>query len=46
MESRKSAEIPARKEREQLLKAVDEKGFMTGYSGIHISSTGKRFCLK
>lgn len=44
--SRLSAEPGSRKERELLLAEVREKGFSTNYSGIRISSTGKRFRIE
>ncbi len=46
MESRKSAEMPNRVEREKLLKAVTKNGFTDNYSGIRISNSGKRFLIK
>jgi hypothetical protein len=41
--SRFTAEEPQRDERERLLEAVRTKGFIDDYSGIRISSSGKRF---
>jgi len=41
--SRLSAEDVNRIERERLLNSVAEKGFVDGYSGIRISSSGRRF---
>ncbi len=41
--SRYSAEKSDREARENLLAAVDKRGFIDNYSGIRISSTGKRF---
>lgn len=41
--SRKSAETLNREERARLLKNVTEKGFIDDYTGIRISSSGKRF---
>jgi len=41
--SRYTAEAPNRVERERLLKAVSEKGFIDDYSGVRISSDGRRF---
>ena len=43
MESRKSAEPMNQEERERFLKQVTENGFIENYSGVRISSTGKRF---
>lgn len=43
--SRKSAEPVNREERARLLSEVTEKGFIENYSGIRISSTGKRFMI-
>ena len=44
--SRKSAEPVHRTEREQLLHQVSTKGFIDDYSGIRISSKGRRFSIK
>jgi len=41
--SRYTAEAPNRAERERLLKTVSDKGFIDDYSGIRISSDGRRF---
>lgn len=41
--SRKSAEPLNRKERAKLLRNVTDKGYIDDYSGVRISSTGKRF---
>ncbi len=41
--SRFTAEEPNREERQRLLEAVSEKGFIDDYSGVRISSKGKRF---
>ena len=43
MPSRKTAEPVHRDERAQLLKRTREHGFIDGYSGIRIASTGRRF---
>lgn len=43
--SRKSAESMLREERQKLLSQVESQGFGT-YSGVRISSTGKRFKIK
>lgn len=44
--SRMSAEPENRAERAALLQQVAEKGFIDNYSGIRISSTGKRFRIQ
>ena len=44
--SRKSAELPNRRERARLLEAVNRKGYITGYSGIRISRGGRRFRIE
>lgn len=41
--SRYTAEAPNRAERERLLKNVTEKGFIDDYSGVRITSDGRRF---
>jgi len=41
--SRFTAEAPQREERARLLHAVRTQGYIDDYSGIRISSTGKRF---
>jgi hypothetical protein len=41
--SRFTAEPPSRDERARFLAAVAERGFIDDYSGIRISSTGRRF---
>lgn len=46
LESRKSAETVNRQRREQLLTEVSKNGFVTNYSGVRISATGKRFLIK
>jgi len=43
MPSRLSAEAPNRAERQRLLDAVARDGFATGYSGVRISKSGRRF---
>lgn len=43
MPSRLSAEPLRRKERAQLLARVAEKGYIDDYSGIRVSSSGRRF---
>lgn len=44
--SRKSAEAVNRDERERLLNEVREKGFSDNYTGIRISSSGRRFRIE
>jgi hypothetical protein len=44
--SRKSAEQPLREAREHLLAEVSSKGFINNYTGIRISSSGKRFYIE
>ncbi len=44
--SRKSAELPNREERAQILAEVSSKGFIDNYSGVRISHTGKRFRIE
>jgi len=46
MPSRLSAEAPDRAERQRLLNAVDRDGFATGYSGVRISKSGRRFRIE
>jgi len=41
--SRFTAEEPHREERQRLLAAVSEKGFIYDYSGVRISAKGRRF---
>jgi hypothetical protein len=44
--SRLSAEVPERAERQALLDAVARDGFATGYHGIRISKSGRRFRIE
>lgn len=44
--SRKSAEMVEREERDSLFKEVEERGFITNYRGIRVTSTGKRFYIE
>jgi MEKHLA domain len=44
--SRLSAEAPNRAERQRLLDAVARDGFATGYSGVRISKSGRRFLIE
>jgi MEKHLA domain len=44
--SRLSAEAPKRAERQALLDRVTRDGFATGYSGLRISRSGRRFWIE
>jgi len=44
--SRLSAEEPARGERQRLLEQVAKNGFVTGYSGVRIAKSGRRFRIE
>jgi hypothetical protein len=44
--SRLSAEGPNREERQRLLDQVSSQGFASGYSGLRISKTGRRFWIE
>jgi hypothetical protein len=44
--SRLSAEAPARAERQALLDAVAKNGFMTGYRGVRVAKSGRRFLIE
>ncbi len=44
--SRLSAEAPERDERQRLLDAVAKDGFATGYAGIRIAKSGRRFWIE
>lgn len=44
--SRRSAEPVAQEERERLLQMVNQQGYIDNYSGVRISSTGKRFLIR
>jgi hypothetical protein len=46
LRSRLSAEHPNRAEREQLLESVRMKGFATGYRGLRIAKSGRRFWIE
>lgn len=46
LHSRKSAEPTNREERQALLDQVTTYGFIDNYSGIRISSSGKKFIIK
>jgi len=43
--SRLSAEAVARQERDGLLRRVSEHGYIDDYSGVRVSSTGRRFLI-
>src|SRR4029078_5722326 len=44
--SRLSAEAPERAERQALLDAVAKNGFMSGYCGIRVAKSGRRFLIE
>ncbi|WP_348946189.1 MEKHLA domain-containing protein [Chitinibacter sp. FCG-7] len=44
--SRLSAEAPNREERQQLLDAVSKQGYASGYRGLRIAKSGRRFWIK
>jgi hypothetical protein len=44
--SRLTAEAPNRAERQRLLESAAQNGFIEDYSGIRISSTGRRFRIR
>ena len=44
--SRMTAEAVHREERQRLLKRTTENGFVDDYSGVRISSTGRRFFIQ
>lgn len=46
LQSRFSAEEPNRFERQRLLDSVTQNGFVTGYNGVRISRSGRRFCIQ
>ena len=46
LRSRLSAEEPNREERQRLLDAVKRHGFATGYRGLRIAKSGRRFWIK
>ncbi len=46
MASRKSAEKVNQAERARLLAEVSKNGFITNYSGVRMSATGKRFVIE
>ena len=45
MYSRLSAEAPARDERQRLLDLVTRNGFATGYRGVRVAKSGRRFWI-
>jgi hypothetical protein len=46
MPSRLSAEAPNRAERERLLDAVSRDGYVSGYRGVRIAKSGRRFWIE
>jgi hypothetical protein len=44
--SRLSAQAPNREERQQLLEAVSQHGFATGYRGLRIAKSGRQFWIE
>jgi hypothetical protein len=46
LRSRLSAEEPNREERQRLLDAVKGRGFATGYRGLRIAKSGRRFWIE
>src|SRR5262249_11718739 len=46
LRSRFSAEAPDRIERQRLLDAVTRDGFVTGYRGVRIAKSGRRFRIE
>lgn len=46
LRSRLSAELENREERERLLNLVKRDGFATGYRGLRISKSGRRFWIE
>ena len=44
--SRLSAEAPDRVERQALLDAVTRNGFMSGYRGVRVAKSGRRFIIE
>jgi PAS domain-containing protein len=44
--SRLSAEAPNREERARILEAVSREGFVSGYRGVRISKSGRRFWIE
>jgi len=46
LRSRLSAEQPNREERDRLLDAVQKQGYASGYRGLRISKSGRRFWIE
>jgi hypothetical protein len=46
MPSRLTAEASERAERERLLQAVRDRGFVDGYAGVRVSASGRRFMIE
>jgi hypothetical protein len=46
LQSRLSAEAPNREERQALLEAVTRQGFASGYRGLRIAKSGRRFWIE
>jgi hypothetical protein len=46
MPSRLSAESPNRAERQRLLEAVSRDGYVSGYRGLRIAKSGRRFWIE
>ena len=46
MPSRLTAEQPERSEREEFLRRVTEHGYVSDYSGIRVSASGRRFRIR
>jgi hypothetical protein len=46
LRSRLSAEEPNREERQRLLESVQRQGFATGYRGLRIAKSGRRFWIE
>ena len=44
--SRLSAEVAEQAERQKLLEAVTRKGFMSGYRGVRIAKSGRKFWIQ
>lgn len=44
--SRKSAEMPDRRERSRLLETVYSQGYIDDYAGVRISASGRRFRIE
>jgi PAS domain-containing protein len=44
--SRLSAEPPDRAERQRLLEQVAQNGFLSGYRGVRVAKSGRRFIIK